>query len=361
MYELIGVSPSIITSYYEAIEKADKHPNANNIFVIAVKNTFHILEPHCPRGVAETYITKLLKPYFDRKCLGIFERAFVDQNEAEGIYNNQFSELLDILEEDHSEESIYFIKALDCIYDLLPYDRAVIIDGTTYLSSWFNLEYWSDQHTDAYENRVILKKAKPPEKNIDMALNTNKAYRDKIKFLLPIVSPVNPFAKNEITDMKEEIVRMYVDEPRMTARAIYGMSQIMHEHSDISFVKAFGELEPEVDSDLVIPKKDIYESWYAYTIAIYNRSSKQTAPIKDVLELAKYYSYFMFPDIPKKRDLISLDKAKKQIREKSFFKGLRLYEFTDNRLKIVRPKDEVKFTEEYLLEVTKQLNRLSKS
>lgn len=361
MYELIGVTPSIITSYYEAIEKADKHPNANSIFVVAVKNTFHVLEPHCPRGVAETYVTKLLKPYFDRKHSGIYERAFVNEDEAKEIYNNQFSELLDILEKDHSEENMYFIKALDCIYDLLPHDRAVIINGTAYLSSWFNLEYWSDQHTDAYENRTILKRAKIGEKNIDMALNTNKAYRDRIKFLLPVVSPINPFAKNEITDMKVEIVRMYVDEHHMTARAVYGMSQIMHEHSDISFVRAFGELEPEIDSDRVIPKKDIYESWYAYTIAIYSRSSKQTAPIKEALELAKYYSYFMFPDIPKKRDLISLDKAKKPIREKSFFKGLRLYEFTDNRLKIERPKDEVKFTEEYLLEVTKQLNRLSKS
>lgn len=361
MYELIGVSPSIITSYYEAIEKANTHPNAKRIFIVAVKNTFHVLEPHCPRGVAETYITKMLKPYFDRKRLGIFERAFMNHDEAIEIYKNQFSELLDALENDSSEESKYAVKALDCIYDLLPYDRAIMIDGKAYLSSWFNLSHWSNQHSDAYDNRLILQQAKPSEKNIDMALNTNKAYRDKIKFLLPLVSPANPFAKNEITDMKEEIVRMYVDEHRMTARAVYGMSQIMYEHSNISFVKAFGELEPEIDSDVVISKKDIYESWYAYTIAIYNRSSKQTAPLEKVLELAKYYSFVIFPDIPKKRDLISLYKAKKQIREKSFFKGLRLYEFTDNRLKIERPKDEVKFTEEYLLEVTKQLNRLSKS
>lgn len=361
MYELIDVSPVIITSYFEAIEKADKHPLANIIIVIAVKQAFHTLEPNFPIRVAESYITKLLKPYFDRKRFGIIERAFIDQEEAKNIYNNMFGKLLNALEEDHTKESEYAIKALDCIYDLLPYDRVIMIDNEPYLYSWINLEYWSDQHTDAYAKRAQLQQAKPNEENIDIALNTNKAYRDKIKFLNNKVSTVNPFAKNEITDIKEKIIGLFVEEYRMTARAVHGMSQILDEHSDIPIVRAFGELEPELDSDAIIPKKDIYENWYAYVVKIYDRSTKQTAPIEKVLELAKCYSYFMFPDIPKKRDLISLAKAKKPIREKSFFKGLRLYEFTDNRLKIVRPKDEVQFTEEYLIEITKQLNRLSKS
>lgn len=360
MYELIDVSPAVITSYFEAIEKADKHPLSNIIIVLAVKQAFHSLEPNFPLRVAETYITKLLKPYFDRKRLGITYRDFMDKNEAREIYNNQFGKLLNALEEDRSQESEYIVEALNCIYDLLPYDRVVMIEGKPYLSSWINLEHWSDQHRDAYEKIALLKQAKPDEENIDIALNTNKAYRDKIKFLNSKISTINPFAKNEITDMKEKIVGMFVEEYRMTARAVHAMSQIMNEHSDIPYIRAFGELEPELDSDGFVPKKDIYESWYAHVFGIYNRSSKQTVPLAKVLELAKYYSYFMFPDIPKK-DFISLEKAKRPIRERSFFKGLRLYEFTDNRLNIVRPKDEIQFTEEYLIEVTKQLNRLSKS
>jgi len=361
MYELIDISSSIITSYFEAIEKADKHPHANIIIVIAVKQAFHTLEPNFPIRVAESYITKLLKPYFDRKHLGITSRDFVDQEEAKKIYTNQFAELFDYLEKNHSDEHEYMIKALDCIYDLLPCDRVVMIDNKPYLSSWINLEYWSDQHTDAFEKRTILEEAKPDEQNIDTALNTNKAYRDKIKFLSNNVTTINPFAKDETTDMKQNIIGMYVEEYRMTARAIYGISQVLDEHSDIPYVRAFGELEPVIDSDGAIPKNDIYESWYAHTLGIYNKSSKQTAPIEKVLELAKYYSYFMFPNISKKCDFISLAKAKKPIREKSFFKGLRLYEFTDYRLKIVRSKEEVQYTEAYLTEVTKQLNRLSKS
>lgn len=361
MYELNGVSSTIIASYYEAIIKADKHPLANIIIVIAVKQAFHTLEPNFPIRVAESYITKLLKPYFDRKRLGIITRDFKDQEEAEKIFIDMFGELLDALDDNETEECLYMRKALHCVYDLLSYDKVIVIENETYLSSWINLEYWSEQHTDAYEKRALLQQAKPDEENIDIALNTNKAYRDKIKFLNNKVSTVNPFLKNEISEIKEKIIQLFVEEYRMTARAVYGMSQILDEHSDIPIVRAFGELEPEIDSDATIPKKDIYESWYAYVVRIYDQSSKQTAPLKKVLELAKYYSYVMFPDIPKKRALISLDKAKKPIREKSFFKGLRLYEFTDNRLKIVRPNDEVKFTEAYLLEVTKQLNRLSKS
>ncbi|ADR34081.1 hypothetical protein Sulku_1419 [Sulfuricurvum kujiense DSM 16994] len=60
MYELIDISPTVITSYFEAIEKADKHPNANKLFIVAVKNTFHTLEPRCPNGVAQNFSSLIL-------------------------------------------------------------------------------------------------------------------------------------------------------------------------------------------------------------------------------------------------------------------------------------------------------------
>lgn len=46
MYELIDISPSVIISYFEAIEKAKRHILANIIIVIAVKHAFHVIKPN---------------------------------------------------------------------------------------------------------------------------------------------------------------------------------------------------------------------------------------------------------------------------------------------------------------------------
>lgn len=361
MYELLGVQESVLYKYYDAVHHADKHPYATIIIPLAVKKAFHVLEPNFPICVAESYLAKILKPYFDRKRLGVYERPFDSIDEAKIIYNNQFVALLDNLEKDSSNEGKNMIHALDCIYDLLQYDRVVVIENQPYLYSWINLIYWGQEHQNAIEKRAILEKSKPAEKNIDTALNTNKAYKDRTKFISFDTELNNPFSQHEVPRMKQEILSWYPDEHRLLTRAIHSMSQLLDEYSNIPYIRAFGELEPQIDSDAIIPKKDIYESWYAHSVGIYKRSSKGTVPVKDALEIAKYLSFIIFPDISKQRNIVSLERAKRPIREKSFFKGLRLYEFTDNRLKITRPKDEIAFTEEYLTEVTRQLNILSKS
>lgn len=362
MYELNGVTSSIIDSFYEAIQRADKHPHSTTIIPLAVKSAFHILEPNFPLHAVNTHLSKVLKPYFDRKRFGVYERPFENLLEAQKIYDDLFHKSFEILENDSSGENKNLIQVLDLIYDLLEYDCVVMIKDQPYLYSFINLYYWGKQHFKAINKRRKLELSKPAEENIDTALNTNKAYKDRTKFIpFPKAELNNPFLKNESLKLKRGIVECYPEEHKMLARSIYSFSQILREHSDIQFIKSFGELEPLVDSDAYISKKDIYESWYAYVVSIYRRSSKGKAPLKDVLKIAENSSYIVFPDIPKTNNFISLEKAKRPIREKSFFKGLRLCEFTDNRLKITRPKDEILCTETYLIVVTKELNRLSKS
>ncbi len=105
-------------------------------------------------------------------------------------------------------------------------------------------------------------------------------------------------------------------------------------------------------------------------------------PLKKKLELARLSSYVIFPHLKKVKKTITPNKsssskkytikdetvveyqisensATKPIREKSFFHGLRLYDFSDARFKITKTKDEIEQTEEYLNVLTKHLNKLS--
>lgn len=361
MYELTGISQNVVTSFFESLIDIDRQTNSPALVAFSVKNAFHRLEPNIPHRVVQTYLTKLLKPYFDRKRLGIYEREFVDMDEARALFDDTYGSWLDECQVSDDEKARIVCDLIYSLYDLLEYEKVIVAEEKPNLWSFINLMHWGRMHSEAMEKRELLAKAKPQEGNINIALNTNKAYADKIKFLKNDIAVINPFARNKVSELKENIISVYVDDFRMMSRAIYGYSLLIKEHGDISFVRAFGELEPYIDSDMAISKRDLYISWYAYVVGMFNRVSNNSAPLEKVLEVAHLSSMIIFPELIGKGPLVKKEKAKVPIRERAFFKGLRLFEFTDRRLKIERPDEEIAFTERYLSEVTKELNRFRKS
>ncbi|WP_345972235.1 hypothetical protein [Sulfurimonas diazotrophicus] len=361
MYELSGLKYEVVTDLYESLNAIDSKVNSPAIITFAIKQAFHRLEPNIPFHVVKTLLGKLLKPYLDRKQLGIYDRKFVDMNEARVLFDATYGEILDECQSSGDEEDQYLSNLIYLLYDLLEYDRVIIVEKKTELWSLVNLIHWGKMHADAMAKRDLLAEAKPQERNIDIALNTNTAYADKIKFLKDDVAVINPFAKNEVVEWKDKIINLYVDDFRLISRAIYNFSQIVQEHGDIPYIRAFGELEPYIDSDMTISKRDFYISWYAYVVGIFNKVSNYTAPLGKVIEVAHLSSMIVFPELIGKEPLVNTAKAKVPIRERAFFKGLRLYEFTDKRLKIERSDEEIAFTERYMLEVTKELNKFRKS
>ena len=142
----------------------------------------------------------------------------------------------------------------------------------------------------------------------------------------------------------------------MIARSIHELAKFK-EHSDSFEINAVGSLEPYINSDGLTTNHDIYISWYAHIYGVYKNN---TIPVTKKLKLAQLSSYVIFPKLRDIEKFIVNEKAAiKPIREVAMFKDLRLLDFTDNRSIIKRTNDEIKFTEEYLVKVTKYLNKYS--
>ena len=128
------------------------------------------------------------------------------------------------------------------------------------------------------------------------------------------------------------------------ARSIHALSNIQKGTDDF-YANAIGDLEAFIDSDMEITKEDLYMSWYAHIFQIYDHPKIN---LTKKLKLARLSSYVVFPELKNNTEFeVSEYTAKKPIRERAFFKGLRLLEFTDNRLKITKSDEEIKFTESY--------------
>ena len=273
-----------------------------------------------------------------------------------------YNKIIKEAENSKEDRNKYNLELIDYIYDLLPYDKISIINGKEYLYSFINLSLYAEKHIIALEQLEETLKIKPPEKNIDTATNTNKASKDKVKFLteklqLPILNPSYDSKKEEV---QLNFLKYYDKESAMIARSVYMYSKILTHLPNQFETQVIGELEPYLNSDRLITKKDIYISWYTYAISVYKRSSNNTIPIDKALKIAELSSKVLFENLRnRKKPLCSIDTARKTIRERSFYKGLRLCDFSDNRLKIKRSQEEIDFFTEYLTLIIKQINHLS--
>ncbi|WP_294962410.1 hypothetical protein [Sulfurimonas sp.] len=381
MYELQNINQNLIKKFYEATKKSKEHKNWYSIIFVSINNTLHEMLPELPKYVTNRYVQEFMKPILDIKDYDISIRNFADKYEAIEAYNNTYKELIEECENSNDIVDKDNLVLIDYIYELLEYDRVIIVDNEKSLYSFTYLSEIYMQYKDAYDKLESNKQNNKSEKAINTSSNTATGYKNKVKFineyLEPYISHPNIESKKEETQLK--FIKEYDEHHHIMARAIHSVSKIK-DIPENSITNIIGGLAPWIDSDGKITKNDFYVSWYASIFLLYANSNM---PIKKKLELARLSSYVVFPHLKKTKKTITPNKNKssskkymikdetiveyqisqnsttKPIREKSFFEGLRLYDFSDGRFKITKTKDEIDQTEEYLRIITKHLNKLS--
>lgn len=358
MYELQNINQEIVEKYYDSIFKAMKKDNWHSIACLSVKSAFHEMLPNFPKYELEKYIKDLLKPILEAKENNFKIRDFIDDNEREEVYELTYGYLINELENSDDIENKYNLELIYYIYDLLKYDKVVIVNDEKYLYSYLYINLYAELHLKAYTELEISYKQKPQNRNIDTATNESKDIKSKVAFLNPMLMPAieNKFADSKSEELKLGFIENYENEYRIIARSVHELAKLK-EYSDNFEINEIANLEPYINSDGHITNHDLYTSWYAYVKTIYKNDD---IPVTNKLKLAQLSSYVIFPKLRGIEKLIVNEKtAIKPIREVAFFKGLRLLDFTDNRTKIKKTDDEIKFTESYLITVTKHLKKHS--
>ena len=358
MYELQNINQDIIKKIYDSISKAIQKDNWKNIASLSVQTAFHDVLPNFSKHELEKYIKHQLKIIMEAKDNNFIIRDFIDADEQKEVYENTYNNSIDELSKSKELKDKYNLELIYYMYDLLEYDRVIIIENEKYLHSCIYLNLYATSHIEAFEQLAIINKNKPDEKNIDIATNSSKSIKDKINFLNPMLEPAinNPFVNSKTEELQLKYISDFANESRMLARSIHELAKLK-EDSDNFEINAIGALEPYINSDSHITNKDIYISWYAHTYSIYKDTKIST---KQKLKFAQLSSYVIFPELRNiDKPLINEKTAIKPIREIAMFKDLRLLEFTDNRTKIKKTDDEIKFTEEFLTKVTMYFNKYS--
>jgi len=381
MYELQNINQNIIKKFYNAIKKSKEKKNWHSIILVSVQKTLKEMLPSVPKYVTRRYAQELLQPLFDLKDVEIVIRDFTDNNEATEVYNSTYKELIEECENSNASIDKDNLVLIDYIYELLEYDKVIVINGQKSLYSFTYLSTIYMQYLEAYDKLELNKQANKSEKAINTSSNTATGYKYKVKFINEYLEPFinHPNIESTKEKLQLEFIKEYGKHHHIMARSIHSMSKIEDLKEDL-ITNVIGGLAPLIDSDGEITKYDLYVSWYASIFLLYKNSEM---PVKKKLELARLSSYIVFPDLKKKKKTITKNPNKlsskqyivkneivveyqiamtavlKPIREKSFFNGLRLYDFSDGRFKIIKTKDEIEQTEEYLTIITKHLNRLN--
>lgn len=364
MYELLNVNSKLLTDYFKTIELALQKANWDSIILVSVKEAVHRLLPEIPFYLLQNQMQNTLQLIHQRKKYNIHTRNFNDMEEAKEVYHNTYDDLIEGLANSSDVEDKLNLDLIDYMYELLEYDQVTLIDGEKYLSSSIDINFWGEKHFKAFKKRETIDKAKPADKNIDIATNRGKTIRDRVKFLNPKfeLEMTHPEIDDKEVILQSNVVEAYCENSRIMARCIHSCAEISKDNKDNFQINAIGKLQPYINGDEYIPKKHIYNSWYAYVLGIYKRSSNKKIPLKKALKVARLSSYVLFTELRNKPNpIITIDTAKKPIRERSFYDGLRLHEFTDNRLKIKRSIEEINDTESFLKIFTDTLKGLSKS
>lgn len=380
MYELQNINQDIIANFYKAINKAKEHENWHTIILVSVKNTFRDMLPELSSHVTNRYVQEFMKNILDIKDFNITVRDFIDNNEAIEVYNITYKELIEECENSYDVVDKDNLTLIDYIYELLEYDKVIIVDDEKSLYSFTYLSSLYTQYLEAYNKFKSNQQNNKSEKAINTSSNTATGYKNKVKFINEYLEPYinHPNIDSKKEEIQLKFIKDYDEYHHIMARSIYSIAKIKDLHDDL-ITNIIGGLAPWIDSDGEIIEKDFYISWYASIFLLYANSDM---PLKKKLELARLSSYVVFPHLKKiKKTIIpnkstsskkytikdetiveyqiSANSVTKPIREKSFFEGLRLYDFSDGRFKITKTQDEIDQTEQYLKIVTKHLNKLS--
>jgi len=358
MYEFQNINKDISDKFYKSIFKAMKKDNWDIIACLSVKSTFHDMLPTFPKYELEKYIKVFLKPILEARKNNFIVRDFINDEERKEVYEDTYGDLIDKLSDSEVIEDKYNLKLIYYIYDLLEYDKVIIIDNQKYLYSSIYINAYAETHLKAYKDLETSYANKPKNCNYDTATNKTKDKKSQLNFLNPMLKPAiqNEFVDSKAEKLKLDFIKNHETEYRINARSIHELAKLK-EYSDNFEINAIGSLEPYINSDGLITNHNIYISWYAHVYVIYKNN---TIPVTKKLKLAQLSSYVIFPKLRDKENFLINERAAiKPIREIAMFKDLRLLEFTDDRSIIKRTDNEIKFTEEYLITVTKHLNKYS--
>ncbi len=353
IYELSSINRKIVENFFQVIKKIEKKDKKEEILYCSFMETFSYLLPEFPEENLEVLVRELIKPILNSFTYSV--RNYVDESEKYEVYQNTYSNLIDEISRSEKREDQCNLELINYIYDLLDYDKVIIINNEKYLYSYYFLSHFGNFHLKVFHELKKLKIHKPAEVNIDIATNTTRSIDKRIDFLNPLLnlSINNPNKKSKKEELQNLFLENYAQEYRIIARSIYQLSQIKESVNNYE-IKAIADLEPYIDSDKEITYKKIYTSWYAY---IFNMCQQTDMPVSKKLKLAQLSSYIIFPNLQGKDPIISEKTARKPIREVAFFKGLRLLDFSDNRNKIKKTDEEIEFTENYLSLITEELSK----
>ena len=365
MYELEKVNQNIIKSYFECIKKELENKN-KVLILLAIK--------HAVKKMLPNELDKLLEPKIRQvgKTLDIaFERKiekFNSVEEAQNLFKEQFPEQYNYAFDNPNEA---FSQMIMMAYDLCKYDTKLTYKRNT---SLFNISFILRsyrQHYKADKRWLRERNIKPNERNMNISLNTNKALKDQVKFLESSYELYkdNPYSKDLTKDIELGIIDGYKNDKHMMTRSIYEIANIHHSLKDLlkdeskTIIHAFKNIKHSLDSDKVIDRTDIMNSWLTNIALLYTKINPQgikKTELSDFIVKVANYTTIYKEETTKK--LFSPEKLRKNdYREKAQYKGLRLMEITDKRYKLSYNEQTTKETEEYLTYIIEYLSKYQKS
>ena len=163
--------------------------------------------PNFPKYTLEKYIKNSIKPILKFRENNFKVREFIDEKEREEVYENTYGDLLNKLLESEEIEDKYNLELIHYIYDLLEYDKVVIINNEKLLYSYIYLNSYASIHLEAYEKLKISYEVKPKKYNIDIATNKTKDIQGRVGFLNPMLKPIAQNQFDELSKFKELEIR----------------------------------------------------------------------------------------------------------------------------------------------------------
>lgn len=359
MYELIGVDQKIYENFLKELYRiwtTSKNPYSHIFF--AIKTAFKALVPQASDADISVFLRKLLKPLYDLLHSSYKRRLFNDEVEMQELYNSLYGSIQDEIACYPIEIKNKINKLFDLFYELKEHSGVIEIKGRKFITTQFDIITIANLHRIEYDTLSLLKSSKTFAKNISISTNTNKAPSDRTKFLNNLIelSTLNPLINKDVKEDRLLIINFFKENPRITSRFLSQLRNINFEIKS-SFTRTIDELSPYLDADIEIQKKHIIISYIAYVFSLYNITSTKIPKTK-ILPFANESAKLVFPEFEHHIDsIVTEEKIRQPIRERAISHDLRLLEFTDNRLKIIRSEEEINISNTYLRIVTDTLRK----
>lgn len=362
MYELIGINRNLYQNFVTELARVYKEHNQPYVIIsFAVKKACHRLIPHALQIEIDIFVAKLLKPLYDQLKYKVKRRNFKNDDEMYKLYSDIYNNIQDNTSNFYTDEEKEKINEIyELFYDLKEYSNITEIRWKTYITNYIQIIHIAELHTK-YMEILIEKEAnkKEAKKNISISTNSNKSPKDRTKFLNTYIQlfKLNPNVDEEVANHMELLSKMFTTIPRVAKRFTSQIKDVSCQ-SQSSFLTAVDEVDSFFDADSRVESNDIVISFIAYIFSTYNLTSGFKVPKTKLLKFSNELAKLIFPDHAHLVDkLVTEENVRNPIRERAMIIDLKLLEFTDNRLKIKRTKEEIRTAEIYFKIVTDTLRK----